>query len=69
MWTCGHHIETNPTPSFTTPIIIVQGKPSFKRWIKLVKKSQDSKQQLTITKILLFGDNKLDFETQNFTNV
>ena len=37
------------TSFFTAPVIIVQGKP----W----------KSDLTITKILLFGDNKLDFET------
>ena len=58
------------TFSFTAKITIVQGNPSFKRYIKQkihqISYNISEQSDPTIIKILQFGDTKLDFETNKF---
>ena len=62
MRSCGQDIETTTHFSFSAPIIIAQGKPFFHK-ITQVSRTTLRQSNSTITKILLFVDNKLDFET------
>ena len=51
------------TSSFTAPITIVQRKPKINHKINQVTGTTSRQSNSTITMVLLFGDNKLDFET------